>query len=110
MTRPGPKALNKPLLIVGVDRKLARLAFILSVSIGANDGGSKIAAVGSSERSRPFSDSQQFEVFNALYMSSIPCKQWKAVSQSDTGNQTVTHPDLLPRTVKLPANICCVSS
>lgn len=45
MTRPGAKALNKPLLIVGVDRKLAGLAFIFSVIIGANDGGSKIAAV-----------------------------------------------------------------
>ena len=45
MTRPGAKALNKPLLIVGIDRKLAGLAFIFSVIIGANDGGSKIAAV-----------------------------------------------------------------
>lgn len=45
MTRPGAKALNKPLLIVGVDRKLAGLAFIFSVILGANDGGSKIAAV-----------------------------------------------------------------
>jgi type IV secretory pathway TrbD component len=45
MTRPGAKTLNKPLLIVGVDRKLAGLAFIFSVMIGANDGGSKIAAV-----------------------------------------------------------------
>lgn len=45
MTRPGAKALNKPLLIIGVDRKLAGLAVIFSVIIGANDGGSKIAAV-----------------------------------------------------------------
>jgi type IV secretory pathway TrbD component len=45
MTRPGAKALNKPLLIVGIDRKLAGLAFIFSVILGANDGGSKIAAV-----------------------------------------------------------------
>src|SRR6185437_15129029 len=45
MTRPATKALNKPLLIVGLDRKLASLAFILSVIVGANDGGSKIAAV-----------------------------------------------------------------
>lgn len=45
MTRPAAKALNKPLLIVGVDRKLAGLAFILSVIIGANDGGSKIVAL-----------------------------------------------------------------
>ena len=45
MTKPGAKALNKPLLIVGVDRKLAGLAFIFSVILGANDGGSKIAAV-----------------------------------------------------------------
>jgi len=44
MTRPAAKALNKPLLIVGIDRKLAGLAFILSVIVGANDGGSKIAA------------------------------------------------------------------
>jgi type IV secretory pathway TrbD component len=45
MTRAAAKALNKPLLIVGLDRKLAGLAFILSVIVGANDGGSKIAAV-----------------------------------------------------------------
>ena len=45
MTRPAAKALNKPLLIIGLDRKLAGLAFILSVIVGANDGGSKIAAV-----------------------------------------------------------------
>ena len=45
MTRPVAKAVNKPLLIVGLDRKLAGLAFILSVIVGANDGGSKIAAV-----------------------------------------------------------------
>jgi type IV secretory pathway TrbD component len=45
MTRPAAKALNKPLLIVGIDRKLAGLAFLLAVIVGANDGGSKIAAV-----------------------------------------------------------------
>lgn len=45
MTRPAAKALNKPLLIVGIDRKLAGLAFIFAVIVGANDGGSKIAAV-----------------------------------------------------------------
>jgi type IV secretory pathway TrbD component len=45
MTRPAAKALNKPLLIVGLDRKLAGLAFLLSVIVGANEGGSKIAAV-----------------------------------------------------------------
>ena len=45
MTRPAAKALNKPLLIVGIDRKLVGLAFILSVIVGANDGGSKIAAL-----------------------------------------------------------------
>ena len=45
MIRPAAKALNKPLLIVGIDRKLAGLAFLLSVIVGANDGGSKIAAV-----------------------------------------------------------------
>lgn len=41
MTRPAAKALNKPLLIVGIDRKLAGLAFILSIIVGAN--GSRIA-------------------------------------------------------------------
>jgi len=45
MTKPAAKALNKPLLIVGIDRRLAGLAFLLSVIVGANDGGSKIAAV-----------------------------------------------------------------
>jgi type IV secretory pathway TrbD component len=45
MTRPAARSLNKPLLIVGIDRKLAGLAFIFSVIVGANDGGSKIAAV-----------------------------------------------------------------
>lgn len=45
MTRPTAKALNKPLLIVGLDRKLAGLAFLLAVIVGANDGGSKFAAV-----------------------------------------------------------------
>ena len=45
MTRPTAKVLNKPLLIVGLDRKLAGLAFLFSVVVGANDGGSKIAAV-----------------------------------------------------------------
>lgn len=38
VTRPGARALNKPLLIVGIDRKLAGLAFLLSVVVGANDG------------------------------------------------------------------------
>jgi type IV secretory pathway TrbD component len=45
MTRPAAKALNKPLLIVGIDRKLAGLAFLFAVMVGANDG-SKIAALG----------------------------------------------------------------
>ncbi len=45
MTRPAAKALNKPLLIVGVDRKLVGLAFLFSVILAANDGGSKIVAV-----------------------------------------------------------------
>lgn len=45
MTRPAAKALNKPLLIIGLDRKLAGLAFLLAVIVGANDGGSKIAAI-----------------------------------------------------------------
>ena len=35
MTRPGAKALNKPLLIVGIDRRLAGLAFIFAVIVGA---------------------------------------------------------------------------
>ena len=38
MTRPGAKSLNKPQLICGIDRKLAGLAFLLSVILGANDG------------------------------------------------------------------------
>jgi type IV secretory pathway TrbD component len=42
MTRPAARALNKPLLIVGIDRKLAGLAFLLAVIVGAN--GSKIVA------------------------------------------------------------------
>lgn len=41
--RQAARALNKPLLIIGVDRKLAGLALILSVIVGAN--GSKIAAL-----------------------------------------------------------------
>jgi type IV secretory pathway TrbD component len=45
MTRPVPKALNKPLLIVGIDRRLAGLAFLFAVIVGANDGGSKVAAI-----------------------------------------------------------------
>jgi type IV secretory pathway TrbD component len=36
--RTGARALNKPLLIVGIDRKLAGLTFLLSVIVGANDG------------------------------------------------------------------------
>ena len=40
MTRLAARALNKPLLIVGIDRKLAGLAFVLSVVVGAN--GSRI--------------------------------------------------------------------
>lgn len=45
MTRPASKTLNKPLLVLGIDRKLVGLAFLLAVCVGANDGGSKIAAV-----------------------------------------------------------------
>jgi type IV secretory pathway TrbD component len=45
VTRPAARALNKPLLIIGVDKKLAGLAFIFAVIIGANDGASKIVAV-----------------------------------------------------------------
>jgi type IV secretory pathway TrbD component len=40
--RPAARALNKPILIVGIDRKLAGLAFLLAVIVGAN--GSKIVA------------------------------------------------------------------
>lgn len=43
ITRPAPRALNKPMLILGIDRKLAGLSFILSVIVAAN--GSKVAAV-----------------------------------------------------------------
>lgn len=43
MTRPAAIALNKPLLIVGIDRRLAGLTFIFSVIVGAN--GSKVAAL-----------------------------------------------------------------
>ena len=42
MVRPAARALNKPKLIVGIDRKLAGLAFLLAVIVGAN--GSKIVA------------------------------------------------------------------
>jgi type IV secretory pathway TrbD component len=38
MIRPGAKSLNKPQLICGIDRKLAGLAFLLAVILGANDG------------------------------------------------------------------------
>jgi type IV secretory pathway TrbD component len=41
MTRPSARALNKPMLIIGIDRKLLGLAFILCVVVGAN--GSRIA-------------------------------------------------------------------
>ena len=36
--RVGARALNKPLLILGIDRRLAGLAFLLAVIVGANDG------------------------------------------------------------------------
>ncbi|MGI9070435.1 MAG: VirB3 family type IV secretion system protein [Bryobacteraceae bacterium] len=42
MTTPSARALNKPLLIIGLDRKLLGLAFILCVVVGAN--GSRVAA------------------------------------------------------------------
>ena len=38
IARPGARALNKPLLIVGVDRKLAGLDFLIAVIVAANDG------------------------------------------------------------------------
>jgi type IV secretory pathway TrbD component len=34
----GDHLLNKPLLIIGIDRKLAGLTFLLAVIVGANDG------------------------------------------------------------------------
>jgi type IV secretory pathway TrbD component len=43
MTRPAARALNKPLLIVGIDRRLAGLALIFGVIVGAN--GSRIAGL-----------------------------------------------------------------
>ena len=36
--RAGARALNKPLLIIGIDRKLAGLNFLIAVIVGANDG------------------------------------------------------------------------
>jgi ATP-dependent exoDNAse (exonuclease V) alpha subunit len=67
MTRIGAKALNKPLLIVGVDRKLAGLAFIFSVIIGANDGGSKRAqAAVQFARERLGERSAAFEHFEVI--------------------------------------------
>jgi type IV secretory pathway TrbD component len=42
MITPAARALNKPMLIVGIDRKLAGLAFLLAVIVGAN--GSRIVA------------------------------------------------------------------
>ncbi len=41
--KPAARALNKPMLIVGIDRRLLGLSFILAVIVGAN--GSRIAAV-----------------------------------------------------------------
>ena len=38
VVRPGSRALNKPLLIIGIDRKLAGLNFLIAVIVGANDG------------------------------------------------------------------------
>ena len=38
ISRPGARALNKPQLIVGIDRKLAGLTFLVAVIVGANDG------------------------------------------------------------------------
>ena len=38
VVRPGARALNKPLLIIGIDRKLAGLNFLIAVIVGANDG------------------------------------------------------------------------
>ena len=36
MTRPAAKSLNKPLVIAGVDRKLAGLCFLIAVIVGAS--------------------------------------------------------------------------
>lgn len=38
VVRPGARALNKPLLIIGIDRMLAGLDFLLAVIVGANGG------------------------------------------------------------------------
>jgi type IV secretory pathway TrbD component len=35
---PGAHGLNKPLLIIGIDRKLAGLNFLTAVIVGPNDG------------------------------------------------------------------------
>jgi hypothetical protein len=108
MTRPGAEALNKPLFVIGLDREPAGLPFVFSVIIGANGGGSKIAAV-VSDQLESVSDLHQFEILDALKVSSVPCKQRQAMNQSNAGDQTVTHPDSLPRTVKFAANICRLS-
>jgi len=36
MARPAAKSLNKPLVIAGVDRKLAGLCFLIAVVVGAS--------------------------------------------------------------------------
>lgn len=109
MTRPGAKALNKPLLIVGIDRKAAGLDSILSIDIRAEGCFSELAASASFKPLWPGSGLDQFEVRDPLEMGSVPCKQGQPVSESDPRNQTVSHPDFLPRTVKHAANIRGVS-
>lgn len=37
-TRKGSRSLNKPLLLCGLDRKLAGMAMIMAVIVGQNDG------------------------------------------------------------------------
>jgi type IV secretory pathway TrbD component len=47
MVRTGSKSLNKPQLVVGIDRKLLGLSFLGAVIVGANDGWpAKLSAAG----------------------------------------------------------------
>jgi hypothetical protein len=63
-----------------------------------------VALTRNGDRNRP-GTLHQFEVLDALEMNFVPCEQRQAAGQSNTGNQTVTHSDLLTRTVKLAANV-----
>jgi hypothetical protein len=57
---------------------------------------------------RSVSDLHQFEVLDALEMSSVACEKRQPVRQSNTGDQTVGHSDRMAGTVKFPADICRV--